>query len=133
LSQDEKIDAPEDNLIIRNLQQQIGDVQLEHCNSYFKDSTKLDTWFSRQDIQNDYNLEAGKYSKTPNAHKKGIEAYCKMNGWKLEVEKKAVVDEITKIRKSIEHYFINTTGAITQKPVSEQAEIFEAPETDLPF
>lgn len=143
LGQDEKIEAPEDNLIIRNLQQQIGDVQLEHCNSFFKDKTKLDVWFSRAEIQNDYNLEAGKYSKTPNAHKKGLEAFCKMNGWTLESKKIAVTDPVTQTRKSVDHYFVNTTGAMapstteiieTAATTAIENEInFDEPETDLPF
>lgn len=120
LSQEEKISAPEENLVIRNLQQQIGDVQMEHCNSFFKDKTKLDVWFSRNEIQLDYNLEAGKYSKTPNAHKKGLELFCKMNGWEIKSEKKAVIDEITKVRKSVEHYFINTTNAVVPEMIEEE-------------
>jgi len=120
LSQEEKISAPEENLVIRNLQQQIGDVQMEHCNSFFADKTKLDSWFSRNEIQLDYNCEAGKYSKTPNAHKKGLELFCKMNGWEIKSEKKAVIDEITKVRKSVEHYFINTTNAVVPEMVEEE-------------
>jgi len=140
LSQDDKIDAPEENLIIRNLQQQVGDVQLQHCNEFFSDATKLNTWFPRQEIQYDYAIEAGKFAKTPTAHKKGLECYCKMNSWVLESKKISINCQETGGRKAVEHYFINTSGQnkTTEAPAEPTAQQlqpemnFETVETDLP-
>ncbi|PWA09529.1 hypothetical protein [Flavobacterium laiguense] len=140
LSQDDKIDAPEENLIIRNLQQQVGDVQLHHCNDFFSDATKLNSWFPRQEIQHDYAIEAGKFAKNPTSHKKGLDCYCKMNGWVLESKKMIVKCQETGGRKAVEHYFINTTGEIKTheapaEPTAKQLQpemMFETVETDLP-
>lgn len=142
LATEEKINAPEENLIIRNLKQRIGDVQLKINDEFFdqKDEngkyTKRDTWFMRQEIQDDYNALAGKFSKTPVAHKDGLEFYCEMNGWELQTKKIAMPHPITGKRGSFEHYFINTTNAIVPPLVSEEElnnTIFdEEPTTEVP-
>jgi hypothetical protein len=126
LSQDDKISAPEENLIIRNLKQKIGDVQLKITDEFFEQKdengifTKRNVWFLRQEIQEDYNSLAGKYSKTPVAHKDALEWYCKMNGWELQSKKIAMVNPVTGKRNAIEHYFVNTTNEIVPILESEK-------------
>ena len=137
----EKVDAPDDNLVIRNLKQKIGDVQYKITTDFFdqKDEfgsyTKRDVWFLRSEIQDDYNALAGKYAKTPVTHNEGLQYYCELHGWELQSKKVAMTNPTTGKRGAYENYFVNSTKVappeLINEPETNKPEIL--PSDDLPF
>lgn len=125
LSQPDMIKAPSESLVIRNLQQKIGDVMLKHCNEWFDEKDESgnylyrDTWFPRKDMQDDYVSEAGKYAKTSTAHKDNLEDYCAMRGWTFTSKKLPYINPISGKRGSIENYFFNTSSTTPTPEITE--------------
>lgn len=126
LSQADKIDPPKENLVVRNLMQKIGDVQLKWCNDFFTEEN-LNVYIHTDDVQDDYKRAAGKTAKATAKMTEGIEEWCEYmsylskKSYVLEGKKKAITNTVTGKRNSIYHFFINTTGT----PVTKDTDLFE--------
>jgi hypothetical protein len=113
LQQPQKIDAPMDTLIIKNLRQLIGDDTLKLFEDFLYDGTKLNVWFNKHEIQNLYKEDVGG-KKSPQRQKEDLQRYCKTKNWRMDIKKLAYQNPLTGARNSVEHYFINTASGEEQ-------------------
>lgn len=127
LSQTEKIDAPMEGLIIKNLRQIIGDAMLKFCNEYFTDETKLNDWIHKKPLHDYYKEEIGNKAKSSQIFKEHLIHYCKTKKWSIEFAKK----KIDGTGNSVEHFCINTTNVPIEKETDITIDI--KPSDDLPF
>lgn len=138
LSQEEKVCAPATNKNIRIYQAKIGDEMRFHFDNYFENGANLNCCFLRDDIQNAYKDEVGKFSKSSQKHKAGLLDYCKMNNWKfIPQKKKWVTNTLNGIPKSVEQYYIQTIGVpvVEETPEPTENNLFETEivDPDMPF
>jgi hypothetical protein len=136
LSQNEKIDAPMEGLIIKNLRQIIGDAMLKFCNEYFADETKLNDWIYKKGMFDYYREEIGSKAKSSQIFKEHLVHYCKTKKWSIQFQKKKLDGN----GNSVEHFHINTTDAPVAPLQDDEIEISEQdkkvnkePSDDLPF
>jgi hypothetical protein len=137
LSQNEKIDAPMEGLIIKNLRQIIGDAMLKFCNEYFADDSNLNNWVYKKGMFDYYREEIGSKAKSSQLFKEHLIHYCKTKKWSIQFQKK----KIDGTGNSVEHFYINTTDAPVKNIDDVEKEIVEAdaepkekePSDDLPF
>lgn len=135
LSQNEKIDAPMEGLIIKNLRQIIGDAMLKFCNEYFADETKLNDWIYKKGMFDYYREEIGSKAKSSQIFKEHLVHYCKTKKWSIQFQKK----KLDGTGNSVEHFYINTTDASVTPAEDETTDQPKAIEKekkdsdDLPF
>ncbi len=136
LSQNEKIDAPMEGLIIKNLRQIIGDAMLKFCEEYFLDTTNLNNWIYKKDMFDYYREEIGSKAKSSQRFKDDLILFCKTKKWTIEFKKKRVDTG----GKSVEHFYINTTNApivnenelVNENDTQNKPDVTK-PSDDLPF
>lgn len=138
LSVNEKIDAPIEGLLIKNLRQSIGDPLLKFFNEYFKEDNTLNCWVHKKDVFDLYREDIGSKAKSPQAFKENLIDYCTVMDWGIEFKK---MKPENNPNKSVEHFYINVSKSkIIHQPVAEnQPELEletageEPPSDDLPF
>lgn len=112
LNQPEKIDAPMEGLIIKNLRQKIGDKGLKFFDKIFIESEYLNKWVHKKAVFDYYKEELGSKAKSSQDFKDILQWYCDINKWELEIKKK----KIDGTGNSVEHFYITTSTSIP-KPV----------------
>lgn len=126
LQSSKKIDAPEENFVIRSIRQKIGDHLLDFFAEYFDEKDEegnyinRNTWILKKEMLDEYNELNGKYAKTANNVKEALQDYCKIKGWELKIQKKPHINSSSGKRGAVEHIYINTTSEVIPKIPTEQ-------------
>lgn len=131
LSQKEKIEPPMANVVMRNLLSEMGQVFKEWADVFFlkmeKDNSTpkyLNRYVVKEEAYEDY-CKGNKYTKTPNAFKKALKAYCKFNEWEFNPPSSGVKNGRIMQKhegETKEMFFIDTTGGKMQDVINTSTE-----------
>ncbi len=117
LGQNDRIIAPLDVLITKNIFMKIGDPYVKFFKEFFTDATGLNVWVEKSITVAIAKEELASKFVSAQKFMENLTLYCqamKDNGWSLEVKKNRNASN-----NPVPHYYIDTTG---KKPVATENE-----------